>query len=110
MRRAGKLYLPMDLLNTVNLSPDEIFAGQGGDRLKAVMGQIVARERSSRCGAEIRAAPAGAAGVLPAALVPLYLKLHDASAASIRFAIPRRFRSASEAVGAAFGGDIAGRI
>lgn len=70
----GKLYLPMDLLNTVNLSPDEIFAGQGGDRLKAVMGQISLRAKDHLDAARKFGRPRRAlAAILPAALVPIYL-------------------------------------
>lgn len=71
----GKLYLPLDLLNAVNLSPDEIFAGQGGDRLKAVMGQISLRARDHLNAARELGRPKRAlAAVLPVALVPAYLK------------------------------------
>jgi phytoene synthase len=71
-----KLYLPMDLLNTVQLSPDDIFAGQGGEKLKAVMAQLSLRAQnhlgSARAfGRPKRALPA----FLPVALAPGYLKL-----------------------------------
>jgi phytoene synthase len=70
-----KLYLPMDLLNTVKLSPDEIFAGHGGEKLKAVMAQLSLRAQN-----HLKAARAfgrtkrALAAFLPLALVPGYLK------------------------------------
>ena len=71
----GKLYLPMDLLNAVNLSPDEIFAGQGGERLRAVMAQLSLRARDHLNAARKFGRPKRAlAAVLPVALVPAYLK------------------------------------
>jgi len=70
-----KLYLPMDLLNTVNLSPDEIFAGQGGERLKAVMAQLSLRAQDHLKAARKFGRPKRAlAALLPVALVPAYLK------------------------------------
>ncbi len=71
-----KLYLPMDLLNTVNLSPDEIFAGLGVDRLKAVTAQISLRAKNHLDAARKLGRPRRAlAAILPVALVPAYLKL-----------------------------------
>lgn len=70
-----KLYLPMDLLNTVNLSPDEIFAGQGGERLKAVMAQLSLRAKDHlKVARGYGRTKQALAAVLPAALVPVYLK------------------------------------
>ena len=70
-----KLYLPMDLLKTVDLSPEEIFAGHGGVKLKAVINQIALKAKEKfnvarSLGKPGRALPA----LLPASLVPLYLK------------------------------------
>ncbi|HEY4125381.1 MAG TPA: squalene/phytoene synthase family protein, partial [Rhizomicrobium sp.] len=71
----GKLYLPMDLLKTVNLSPDEIFAGQGGERLKAVIAQLSLRAQSHLSAArKFGRSKRAMAAVLPVALVPAYLK------------------------------------
>ncbi len=70
-----KLYLPMDLLRAVNLSPEEIFAGQGGDRLRAVMAQISLRAKDHLRAARTYGRSSRAlAALLPAALVPGYLK------------------------------------
>lgn len=70
-----KLYLPMDLLNTVKLSPDEIFAGQGGEKLKAVMTQLSLRAQNHLKAARAFGRPKRAlAAFLPLALVPGYLK------------------------------------
>lgn len=72
----GKLYLPMDLLNTVKLSPDELFAGQGGEKLKAVMTQLSLRAQNHLKAARAFGRPKRAlAAFLPVALVPGYLKL-----------------------------------
>jgi phytoene synthase len=71
-----KLYLPMDLLNTVRLSPDEVFAGHGGEKLKAVMMQLSLRARDHLKAARAFGRPRRAlAAFLPVALVPGYLKL-----------------------------------
>lgn len=71
-----KLFLPMDLLNTVNLSPDEIFAGQGGEKLKAVMAQLSLRAQDHLKAARKLGRPKRAlAAFLPLALVPGYLRM-----------------------------------
>lgn len=71
----GKVFLPMDLLNTVNLTPEEIFAGHGSEKLATVMSQISVRALEhlkaargfGRTGRTL-------AAFLPVALVPAYLK------------------------------------
>jgi 15-cis-phytoene synthase len=70
-----KLYLPMDLLAAVDLTPEEIFAGRGGVKLKAVINQLALKAKEKlnsvrAMGKPGRALPA----FLPASLVPLYLK------------------------------------
>jgi phytoene synthase len=73
-----KLYLPADLLSTQSLSPEEIFTGQGGDRLKKVKIEIALRARRHLAAARKMAVPQDAlAAFLPAALVPLYLRRSD---------------------------------
>jgi phytoene synthase len=70
-----RLYLPLDLLKAAGLSPDDIFAGRGAAKLQAVMAQIAARARvhygRAHKGPKMRT---GLAAVLPASLVPLYLR------------------------------------
>ncbi len=78
-----KLYLPLDLLAAVHVTPEEFFHLEARDpRLAAVTRQAALRSRDHFLAA--RAAPrAGAAlaAILPAALVPVYLRklraLHD---------------------------------
>jgi len=72
----GKLFLPTDLLNTVNLSPEDIFAGRGAEKLKAVMAQLSHRAHDHLKAARGFGRPRRVlAAFLPAALTPLYLKL-----------------------------------
>ena len=70
-----KLYLPLDLLRAVHLSPDEIFAGHEPEKRQAAMTQAALRAREhyrkAHKGPKSRAA---LAAVLPASLVPLYLR------------------------------------
>ena len=69
-----KLFLPRDLLVEAALSPEEIFAGQGGEKLQHIKRKIAARARERFAAARRLARPRGAlAAILPAALVPLYL-------------------------------------
>jgi phytoene synthase len=75
-----KLFLPADLMSTQSLSPEEIFAGQGGDKLKKVKIGIASHARQHLVAARRIAVPQDAlAAFLPSALVPLYLRrtLHD---------------------------------
>ena len=70
-----KLYLPMDLLNVVDLTPEEIFAGRGGDKLKAVIHQVGLKAKEKLAAARALGKPGKALpALLPASLVPLYLK------------------------------------
>jgi phytoene/squalene synthetase len=70
-----KLYLPHDLLAAVNLTPDEVFVLDNDPRITALVRQVGLRARdhflSARRGPRPRAA---LAAILPAALVPVYLK------------------------------------
>lgn len=72
----GKLFLPMDLLNTVHLAPEELFAGRNSEKLGAVMAQLSHRawDHLKRARAFGRARRVLAA-FLPVTLVPAYLKL-----------------------------------
>jgi phytoene synthase len=71
----GKLFLPMDVLNAVQLPPDDVFAGRGGPKLKAVMAQLSLRARDHFDAARKYGRPKRAlAAFLPVTLVPLYLK------------------------------------
>jgi NADH dehydrogenase [ubiquinone] 1 alpha subcomplex assembly factor 6 len=70
-----KLYLPLDLLNAVGLTPEIFFELRDDARVDAVAHQLALRARdhflAARRGPKPRAAlPA----LLPAALVPVYLK------------------------------------
>ncbi len=71
-----KLYLPLDLLAAVHVTPEEFFHLEARDpRLAAVTRQAALRARDHFLTA--RAAPrpgAGLAAILPAALVPVYLR------------------------------------
>jgi phytoene/squalene synthetase len=70
-----KLYMPLDLLDAVGLTPDIFFTLENDTRKSALMRQLALRARdhflASRNGPKPRAAlPA----LLPAALVPVYIK------------------------------------
>ncbi len=72
----GKIYLPVDMLAAERLSPDEIFAGRGGDRLKAVMYRIALHALEKLASARrFSIAPSAMAAALPAAPSRAYLKL-----------------------------------
>ena len=72
----GKLYLPLDLMAQERLAPEEVFAGRGGDRLRAVIRRIAAEARIHLDAAGAFARPGGAmAAILPAATSRAYLKL-----------------------------------
>jgi len=70
-----KLYLPLDLLAAVEMTPEEFFAAKDDPRVAAVMRQVALRARdhffAARRGPRPRAA---LAALLPAALVPIYLR------------------------------------
>ena len=71
-----KLYLPLDLLGALHLTPEEFFHLEKGDpRLAAATRQTALKARDHFLAA--RAAPrpgAALAAILPAALVPVYLR------------------------------------
>ena len=71
----GKLFLPLDMVRAAGLSPEKIFAGEGGAKLKPVIQDIAARARDHLKSARAMAGPGDAlAAVLPAATVPAYLR------------------------------------
>lgn len=70
-----KLFLPRDVLDAVDLSPEELFAGKGEAKMKAVTKLIVLRAQDHLEKARSLGKPGRAlAALLPAALVPLYAK------------------------------------
>ena len=70
-----KLYLPMDLLEAVRLSPEDIFAGRETEKRQAVIAQLALRARAFHAQAHrMPRRRAALAAILPAALVPLYLR------------------------------------
>lgn len=70
-----KLYLPLDILASVNLTPEEIFAGRAENKVKAVMRQTALRARQKFLDARrLGRAKAALPAILPAALVPLYAR------------------------------------
>ena len=70
----GKVFLPEDLLRAVGLSREELLAGQGGEKLKAVVAQLSLKARAHWAEARKARPRRAIAAILPAALVPLYLK------------------------------------
>ncbi|MES2294497.1 MAG: squalene/phytoene synthase family protein [Pseudomonadota bacterium] len=70
-----KLYLPLDLLAAVNLTPEEFFAAGNDPRIGAVLRQTSLRARDHFLAARKGPRPRAAlAAMLPAALVPVYLR------------------------------------
>ena len=70
-----KLYLPLDLLAGVGLTVEEFFAAPPGDaRAGAAIRQAALRARDHYRAARALRPGAALAAILPAALVPLYLK------------------------------------
>lgn len=71
-----KLYLPLDLLAALHLTPEEFFhLGKTDTRLTAVMRQVGLKARDHFLAARQAPRPGAAlAAVLPAALVPVYLR------------------------------------
>jgi phytoene synthase len=70
-----KLYLPLDLLAAMNLTPEEFFILRNDPRLDAVVHQVALRARNHWLAARKGLRPGRAlAALLPAALVPLYLR------------------------------------
>ena len=73
--RRRKLYLPLDLLGTVALSPDEFFVLQKDPRIDAAVRQTALKARDHFLAARRGPRPRKAlAAVLPAALTPVYLR------------------------------------
>jgi phytoene synthase len=74
--RRHKLYLPLDLLSALDLTPDAFFhLAQKDSRLEAVVRQVSFRARDAFAAARRAPKPGAAlAAVLPAALVPVYLR------------------------------------
>jgi phytoene synthase len=70
-----KLYLPLDLLSAVGLTPEVFFELRDDPRVDAVAHQLALRARDHFLAARRAPRPrAGLAALLPAALVPVYLK------------------------------------
>jgi phytoene synthase len=71
-----KLYLPLDLLSALHVTPEEFFHLEKNDpRLTAVIRQVALKARDHFLAARQSARPGAAlAAILPAALVPVYLR------------------------------------
>ena len=73
--RRHKLYLPLDLLTALGLTPDEFFVLDNDPRIDAALRQTGLRARDHFLAARKGPRPRAAlAAMLPAALVPVYLK------------------------------------
>jgi phytoene synthase len=70
-----KLFLPLDLLGVVQLTPQELFHGGQGDKAKAAVAQMAlwAQEHLAKARA-VRVPRALLPALLPASLVPLFLR------------------------------------
>lgn len=75
-----KLYLPLDLLAALNLTPEDFFhLAPNETRLKSAVRQVALRARDHFLAASRAPKPGAAlAAILPAALVPVYLRKLDA--------------------------------
>jgi phytoene synthase len=75
-----KLYLPLDLLSALNLTPEDFFhLAPNEPRLKSAVRQVALRARDHFLAARRAPKPGAAlAALLPAALVPVYLRKLDA--------------------------------
>ena len=70
-----KLYLPLDVMQAVQLSPEDVFTGREPEKLQAVIAQLTLRARDFHARAHrMPRRRAALAAILPAALVPLYLR------------------------------------
>jgi phytoene synthase len=70
-----KLYLPLDLLTALNIAPEEFFHLEKADpRLIAAMRQVGLKARERFFAARAHRPGAALAAILPAALVPVYLR------------------------------------
>ena len=73
--RRHKLYLPLDLLTVLGLTPDEFFVLENDPRINAAVRQTALRARDHLLAArKARRPKAALAALLPASLVPVYLK------------------------------------
>jgi 15-cis-phytoene synthase len=73
--RRHKLYLPLDLLAAVHLTPEEFFVLENDPRIGAAIRQTALRARDHFLAARRGPRPRSAlAAMLPAALVPVYLR------------------------------------
>ena len=75
-----KLYLPLDLLSALHLTPEDLFhLAPNEPRLKSAARQVALRARDHFLAARRAPKPGAAlAAILPAALVPVYLRKLDA--------------------------------
>lgn len=74
-----KLYLPLDLLSALDVTPEEFFhLEKGEERRGAAVRQTALKAKEHFLGARAGAKPGAAlAAILPAALVPVYLRKLD---------------------------------
>ena len=72
--RRHKLYLPLELLSEEGLTPDEFFVLGNDSRIEKVVRRTIARARDHFLAARQVRPRAALAAILPAALVPIYLK------------------------------------
>src|ERR1700760_589794 len=73
--RRHKLYLTLDLLTALSLTPDEFFVLANDPRIAAAVRQTARRARDHFLAARrVKRPKAALAALLPAALVPVYLK------------------------------------
>lgn len=71
----NKTYLPVEMLAAERLSPEEIFAGRGRDKLKAVMNKVAQHAHEKLASARrFSIAPSAMPAALPAATSSAYLK------------------------------------
>ena len=69
-----KLYLPLDLLSALHVTPEEFFHLEPGDPRRAAMVRQVALKARDHFAAARQPPGAALAALLPAALVPVYLR------------------------------------
>jgi phytoene synthase len=72
--RRHKLYLPLDLLKEEDLTPDEFFVLENGPRIGRVTRRVMVRAWDYFRAARRIKSRAALPAILPAALVPVYLK------------------------------------
>lgn len=72
--RRHKLYLPVDLLNAEGLTPEAVFSLENDPRVARVVTQVIQRAREHFQAARRVKPGAVLAAMLPAALVPVYLR------------------------------------